>query len=155
MPDTGWLWAPTHISATTLVGTSTNDIGNYTRQSDMSVGRDWLRPGNAADLIDDDGEVVDGTNGYRFGYGGAAIKWSLHLLTPKMVAYVLSTNFPGGVWSHPATIAVPFSRSIGASAKYYQCIATRTKFSEAELVAGGLDAWVIEFSDVGEIAAPP
>ena len=154
MTATGWLWAPGHMTSDTLIATSTYDIGNYTRQSDMTTAREWLRPGNESDRFDENTEIVTGTNGYGFGYGNPTIKWALQGLTPLMVAYVVTTNFSGGARSYPATIAQPINRATGTTVKYYQAIAYRTPFSEADLVAGGLDQWVIEFRNAVLIAAP-
>jgi len=154
MPATGWLWAPGTMDAATLIATATYDIGLYTRQADMTTAHEWLRPGNESDRFDESTEVVTGTNGHAFGYGNPTIKWSFHLLTPGMVNYIRTTNFPSGARSYPATIAQPFNRAFGATVKYYTARAYWTPYSSAELAAGGLNAWVIEFRNATEIAGP-
>lgn len=150
---TGFYWAAGWIDATALVADPTNDIGLFPRQSDMPPGFDWMRPDNEADNVDDNAEIIKGSNGYSAGYGGQGIKWALRGMRPMMTAWVVTNRFPGGVYTYPATIAVPTVRAIGTP-KYYQALATRSEYTSADLAIGGLDKWVITFDDADEIAPP-
>lgn len=154
MGATGWYWYPGTIDAATLVGTPTNDLGLFPVQGDMISGIEWMRPDNAADNPDDAEEIVTGSNGFTDGYGDPTIPWKLLGLRPLMVAFIKATMFPGGVWTYPATIGMPISRSTG-TARYFQALASRTQFSSAELALGGLNNWLINFVNAHEIAPPP
>ena len=150
---TGFLWAAGWIEANDLVSDSSFDIGNFPRQADMYAGIDWQRPDNDADNVDDNAEIVKGTNGYSAGYGGQSLKWALRGLRPMMVAWIVANKFPGGAYTYQATIAVPLTRRSGV-VKYFQALATRTEYTKSELQLGGLDRWVINFDDAQEITPP-
>lgn len=140
----GYRWAPGTITKAALTA-ALYAIENFTRQSDMEAWRQWLRPSNESDIIDEDGEIVTAMTGEDFGYGEPDLKWGLRALTPKMVAYINSSRFPSSVRSYPATLRTP-NRATGAG-EYYHAIATKSAYSSAQAALGGLDLWIIVFRD--------
>lgn len=129
---TGWMLAVGWLDANTFVADEANDIGNFPRQADMVVGRDWFRPGNESDVITYPEFVVDLAYG-KGSFGGAEWKWHLRMLTPLMSKY-LKTNFFVNQWFTECTVRT-FNREGGW--EVYHAIAHRPNPADLELEGGG------------------
>lgn len=111
-------------------------------QEDQRSGRQWIRPGNDADVVRP-ASIVDSISGKRYAYGGSTFTWPMVNLSPKMVKYLHETYFDND-WSSELTIQT-FNRATG-NWEAYQAVARWPDYaSEAETAAGGYNNFKIAF----------
>ena len=135
-------------------------IENFPTQSDMGGGRQWIRPGNEADILAPP-KFVDTPTGQRFAYGGLAWEWKMQNLSPKMVEHIQNTYFPSGAgsdfmyknWSSKLTVQT-FNRATGDWEIYHTWARLGNFKGEAEAVAGGYNNLSIFFQAVAPVQGP-
>lgn len=138
--------APGWISRVALDATSAYQVTQFTRQSDMLAGRQWVRPDNMADVIKPSAVYVESMDSHVGGYGGKEFTWGFQNMTPLMVMFLRDTYFAGGDKSALATVKT-WDRTSGAF-EYFHCIAHwPNPVSEAAAAAGGFSPFPIRFVD--------
>ncbi len=140
--------APGWVSRATIDGSSAFQVTQFTRQSDMLAGRQWVRPDSGSDIIDDAAAYVESMDSHVGGYGGVEFAWGFQGMTPLMVKFVRDTYFAGGDKSALVT-AKTWNRLMG-SFEYYHCIAQWRKPRGQSPAAGGFSPFMIDFVD-GEL----
>lgn len=128
-------------------------IPDFPIQSDMTNGRNWIRPGNNADIIKP-ARFVDTPMGSRYAYGGLVWQWPMVNLSPKMVSYIQETYFqPNGTpsnfyfreWSNKLTVQT-FNRTSGEWETYHTWGRFADVANEASPIAGGFTDLAINFT---------
>jgi len=110
-------------------------IENFPRQSDMKPVHQWRRPGNTADVIKVEAEMVTAFDGSRGGQGGAEFAWPWELMTPGQIVYMNDTFFNlSADWDAAVTVRT-YNRATGAW-EYYTATALRPVVDEMETVGG-------------------
>lgn len=129
------------------------EISAFPTQTDMTFGRQWIRPGNAADILKP-ARLIDTPMGSRFAYGGIVWQWPMVNLSPKMVSYIQTTYFqPNGPptnffmreWSNKLTVQT-FNRASGEWETYQAWGRFADFTNEATPVAGGYTDLAINFT---------
>lgn len=142
MALSGYRLSPDHITVAAL--DTTFAIENFPRQADQSVGRDWIRPDDSADVVEPAAEIVIAMSGGAYGYGRGNLSWRLQGLTPLMVKYILDTYFNSEDMTALGTVRTS-NRASGAF-EVYQVIMNRHLYADgAEPALGGYDKLLLDF----------
>lgn len=124
-------------------------VVNLPIQTDQINGRDWIRPGNEADVVKP-ASLVDSISGRRFPYGGNVFTWPMVNLSPKMTLFLHETIFDLN-WYSDVTVQT-FNRATGNWEAYHATARWPDYVNEAELAGGGFNNFKLSF--VNAIAAP-
>lgn|SRR5512138_1311663 len=152
MPETGWKLATGWRSKAEMDTTPGFDLGNFPRQGDQGVGRDWMRPDNESDIVERAATTVDSLTNARFGYGEAYFRWRLRALTPLMVRYLENTIFGSAFYAKVTTRG--FNRATGEF-EYYNALAHFEPRESHTAAAGGYDLYTINFVEAVEAPDGP
>lgn len=144
-PLSGYRWALGHISAAAL--DDTFDVTRFPVQPDQSIGRHWLRPDSASDVVSNIAELQESMTGMMFGTGGGFVTWTFQGLTPKMVNWLIVNRLNGG-YAALATIRT-FNRSTG-NWEVFQGRARRMLITEAQRELGGYTL-AVQFVDLTQL----
>lgn len=140
--STGFYIVKGHFSQSYTVSEG-QEIKKLPTQADMiNNGRQWLRPGNLADVVRP-ASLVDSISGRRFRYGGYIIEWPLQNLSPNMVGY-LQSEFFDGRWYADVTIQT-FNRANGKWEGYQATAKWPDYINEAEIMGGGFNNFKLTF----------
>ncbi len=144
MATTGYMLKIGWVTKAVIEADTNADVGNFPTQNDMTGGRQWWRPGNKADIIDEGEEILIDVYGGAGAYGGIKFVWPMRYLTPLMIKYIKDTFFSSGtLFSNDVTVRT-FNRSSNAW-EVYQCTVRREFASSGTAAGGGLDEYELTF----------
>lgn len=146
--EDGFFIASGHVSRSQMQ-VNGYEIKGLPIQTDQIGGRQWIRPGNTADVVKP-ATLVDSISGKRFSYGGQVFKWPMVNLSPKMV-YFLHDTFFSLNWHAELTVQT-FNRATGEYEAYQVDAKWPDYATEAEPSAGGYNNFVLTF--INGVIAP-
>ncbi len=126
-------------------------IENFPRQTDMGYDKQWMRPGNAADIVAP-AAITQALDGSQDDYGGIQFTWEFDWLSPDMVSYLFTTMF-SSAYNATATVRT-WNRSTGLWEQYTATALwpTAEMIRDLDTIGGGFEQFPIRFIKGTKIA---